>query len=198
MISSLPYDDLLAGAALVLVAAAGVLFPWKAARPVLIWVLVMLGVPIAAAFTINAWRGHAMRVLVRHSPPITTMTMSADEGLLAVADQKGVIRVTRTDSDPVEYATKGVRALYFVAHNANGAALKPPGLLVVNSAGAFELYDPTSGNPLGPLEQPQCRQQTQTALRSASGLNYVASAMNKDGIVAAVRAGSLGNSNVQN
>jgi WD40 repeat protein len=194
MISSLPFDDVFAGAALVvLVATAGALLPWKTARPVVIWILVMLVVPIAVAFTIDAWCGHAMRVLIPHSAPITAMTVSADESLFAVADQKGIIRVTRTDS--VKYAKKGVRALYFVTRDADGKALNPPGLLAVNGAGAFELYDPASGktDPVSPLELSQSQQQTQAGLQPVSELNdeaYVTSTMNKGGIVAAVRASS--------
>ena len=199
-----PPRDLLAAAfALIDAAMIGVLIVWRTARPALLWALVTLCIPLSAALIVDAMRGHAMRVILPHETPIAAMTVSDDENLLAVADQNGFVGVARTDSENLNLSpTSGSgRAAYFVSQDANGAALKSPHLVLVDNAGDFKVCEFVSDrfNSIGPCRmaqlqlqpaQQQIQQQDQSGSEGISEWTYVSSAMNKDGVVAAVRAGS--------
>jgi WD40 repeat protein len=209
---ALPPRDILAAAfVLINVAAIGVLLVWRKVRPTLLWALATLGVPVAAALMIDALRGHAMRVILPHAAPIAAMTVSRDESLLAVADQDDFVGITRTDSEVLNLTTTAgrARALYFVMRDAGAATLETPQLVVVDNAADFKLCDFISGRigSIGPCnsvevqQQQVLQQQVQQGHQPRSidifGWTYVASAMNKNGIVAAVRAGSRGDPKVE-
>ncbi len=191
-----PLEDPLAiaGCTIFLAALAALLVP--SARKAAMWFAVFLAAPLAAAFAIDAWSGHATRLLIAHGAPLTAMAVSADERQFAFADQNGAILVSQTDSGRIVYATKtgSVKALYFVTHDDSGAALNSPRLLAVDDTGSFVF-------PLEPSISRQAQQQPPERLRSTSRLiyqTYIGSAINKDGIVAALLAGSSSDPDVEN
>jgi WD40 repeat protein/formylglycine-generating enzyme required for sulfatase activity len=198
--------DLLAAAfAYIDVAVIGAIVMWRRVRPGLLWVLMTLCLPLSAALMVDAIRGHAMRVLPIHAAPITAMTVSDDESLLAVADQNGILGIARTESENLNFITieEPARAAYFAP-----TYLKEE-LILVDNIGEFRVCGSITRLLTLKLRcekikikqqslQRQQQQQDQGTSDRISEWTYVASAMNRDGVVAAVRAGSRGDPNVDN
>jgi hypothetical protein len=103
----------IAGCSFFIVALTGLFL--RTTRRIATSIAVFLAAPLAVAFAIDACGSHATRLLIARGAPLTALAVSADEGLLALADQKGEIVVLRTDSGRILRAIKKgqVRALYF-------------------------------------------------------------------------------------